>query len=307
MKPSAPPALSRSSYDRAVERRTDEQWLAAAWERARVLVVGADGTADVRAVDGPGGSSVGLDLRQPADAPEGSLRVFLGVDGDAVYFAALDLSEPEDADRRGAETRSPGVSRAGLRAVGAELDDVGSGLFVSAIALRNWHLRHPCCPRCGTPTEAVQGGWVRECPADGSLHFPRTDPAAIMLIHDGDDRCVLGRQAVWPSGRYSILAGFVDPGESAEAAVAREVGEEVGIAITDITYVASQPWPFPASIMLGFTARVDGDPTLRVDHNEIEDAQWFTRAQLRESKGTILLPSPVSIAYRLITDWLADG
>jgi NAD+ diphosphatase len=125
-----------------------------------------------------------------------------------------------------------------------------------------------------------------------------------MLVHDGDGRCVLGRQAVWPQGRYSILAGFVDPGESAEAAVAREVGEEAGIAVTDIRYVASQPWPFPASIMLGFTARVDGDPTLHIDNDEIQDARWFTRDEIRRRDGVALLPSPVSIAYRIITDWL---
>jgi NAD+ diphosphatase len=293
------PALSRGNYDRAVAHRNDPEWLAAAWNSARVLVIGADGAAPIR--DTPDGPR--LDFVPASAVPESATKIFLGEDADGPYFGALDLSD-------GAGMREPdewhGESRAGLRTVGAMLDDVGSGLFTEAVALRNWHVRHPRCPRCGAETQVTQAGWVRHCPVDGSDHFPRTDPAVIMLVHDGDGRCVLGRQAVWPQGRYSILAGFVDPGESAEAAVAREVAEEAGIAVTDIQYVASQPWPFPASIMLGFTARVDGDPTLHIDNDEIQDARWFTRDQIRRRDGVALLPSPVSIAYRIITDWL-DG
>jgi NAD+ diphosphatase len=125
-----------------------------------------------------------------------------------------------------------------------------------------------------------------------------------MLVHDGD-RCVLGRQAAWPPGRFSILAGFVEPGESAEAAVAREVAEEVGLQVADVRYVASQPWPFPQSLMLGFTARVDGDPTLHLDQDEIEEAHWFTREQLRSGQGPRALPPPVSIARNIIDRWVA--
>ena len=141
-------------------------------------------------------------------------------------------------------------------------------------------------------------------PTTGTEFFPRTDPAVIMLVHDGADRVVLGRQAVWPPGRFSILAGFVEPGESAEAAVAREVAEEVGLRVTDIRYVASQPWPFPQSLMLGFTARVDGDPTLHLDEDEIEEARWFTRDELRSGAGPRVLPPPVSIARHIIDRWV---
>jgi len=295
MRLSQTPSLSRGNYDRAVGRRTDPEWLATAWGSARVLLLGADGSTPI--ADGPRLALVG-----PGDVPEGVLRVFLGEDADGPYFAGIDLAREKEIAQG---EQWDGQPRAGLRTVGAQLDDVGSGLLTAAVALRNWHQRHPRCPLCGEPTEVTQGGWVRRCPADGTDHFPRTDPAVIMLVHDGEGRCVLGRQPVWPAGRYSILAGFVDPGESAESAVAREVGEEVGLAVRDVQYVASQPWPFPASIMLGYIARVDGDPTLHVDHEEIEDAQWFTRDQIRRHEGVALLPSPVSIAYRIITDWLA--
>lgn len=296
---SQPPALARAGYDLAVLRRADDAWLAAAWARSEVLVVAADGTAPVMdTATGPR-----LRLEPASSVPDGGLRVFLGERDGTPYFASLDLSGASDAP----DGRAPGGSRAGLRAIGADLDAAGSTLLTSAIALRNWHIRHPRCPRCGTPTEVVQAGWARRCPADGSEHYPRTDPAVIVLVHDGGDRCVLGRQPAWPPGRYSILAGFVEPGESAEAAVYREVGEEVGIALTDVTYVASQPWPFPDSLMLGYTARVCGDPTLRVDHDELEDARWFSRSEIRERRGIAMLPPPVSIAYRLITDWLSES
>ncbi|HEX3814952.1 MAG TPA: NAD(+) diphosphatase [Mycobacteriales bacterium] len=291
------PALSRGDYDRSVIRRNDPEWLATAWKSARVLLLDPDGTVPIQQTDtGPR-----LALVPPAEIPDSLVRVFLGEDADGPYFAALDFTPAREAQQ---PEQWAGEARAGLRSVGALLDDVGSGLFTAAVALRNWHRNHPRCPRCGTPTEVTQAGWVRHCPADGSDHFPRTDPAVIMLVTDGADRCVLGRQAVWPEGRYSILAGFVDPGESAESAVAREVGEEVGIAVRDVRYVSSQPWPFPASIMLGFTARVDGDPTLHVDEDEIQHAQWFSKDEIRRRDGVALLPSPVSIAYRLITDWL---
>jgi NAD+ diphosphatase len=295
---SAVPALSRGDYDRGVEHRTDPEWLATAWGSSRVLLLGADGSAPIRdSGDGPR-----LDFVPASAVPDGLVRAFLGTDSDGPYFAAMDLTAAKEIAQA---DRWEGESRAGLRAVGAQLDDTDSGLMTAAVALRNWHRTHTHCPRCGTPTDVTQGGWVRRCPADSTDHFPRTDPAVIMLVHDGNGRCVLGRQPVWPAGRYSILAGFVDPGESAESAVAREVGEEVGIGVTDIQYVGSQPWPFPASIMLGFIARVDGDPTLQVDPAEIEHARWFTRDEIRHRDGVALLPSSVSIAYRIITDWLA--
>jgi NAD+ diphosphatase len=156
----------------------------------------------------------------------------------------------------------------------------------------------------GAPTTIERAGWVQRDPDSGSEVFPRTDPAVIMLVHDGGDRCVLGRQAVWPPGRFSILAGFVEPGESAEAAVAREVAEEVGIAVTDVRYVASQPWPFPQSLMLGFVARAT-EEELKIDHDEIEEARWFSREELRTGTGPQALPPTVSIARHILDRWVA--
>jgi NAD+ diphosphatase len=286
-----PPTLSRSAHDRAAAHRDDPDWLAAAYDRAQVLLLTPELTTPVEeTTDGPR-----LLLRKAADVPADGARYFLGEDGDTPYFAVTG-----DRDLR-ADVWS------GLREAGALLDDAGAGLLTAAVALAQWHASHTHCPRCGAPTEMVRGGWTRRCTSDGTEHWPRVDPAVIMLIHDGAGRCILGRQPTWPPGRFSILAGFVEPGESAEAAVAREVAEEVGVAITDVRYAASQPWPFPSSLMLGFVARVDGDPALQVDGAELEDARWFSREQIRARDGLVALPPPVSIANRIITDWLESG
>ncbi len=281
-----PPALSRSTVDRAAHRRTDAGWLAAAWaDPASRVVVVEDGRAPIEGDR--------LVLVPTADAPAGE-RFFLGTeDGTAYWAVAGPLPEPA------------GARPQGLREVGALLGDRDTGLLTHAVGLANWHATHRRCSRCGRPTEAVLGGHVRRCPRDGSDHFPRTDPAVIMLVYDGADRCVLGRGPTWPAGRYSVLAGFVEPGESAEQAVAREVAEEVGLALTDLRYAASQPWPFPSSLMLAFTARATGH-ILTVDPVELADAAWYSRAAvLDESRaGRLILPPPVSIARRLIDDWL---
>jgi NAD+ diphosphatase len=282
------PLLSRSVHDRAAAHRDDPEWLAAAWAGARVLVLTPELTSPVEeTAAGPR-----LQFRPATAVPAGAARFFLGEHGGEPYFAAV-----ADRDLRA-------EAWAGLRELGAQLDDLGAGLLTAAVGLAQWHATHQRCPRCGTPTDSVRGGWTRQCPQDSSEHWPRVDPAVIMLVHDGGDRCVLGRQASWPEGRYSILAGFVEPGESAEAAVAREVAEEVGLAITDVRYAASQPWPFPSSLMLGFLARVSGDPTLVVDHTELSDARWFSREQIRRRDGIGGLPAAVSIAHRILTDWL---
>ena len=235
-------------------------------------------------------------VEQPA-LPQGA--VFLGEADDVPYAALRGPEAPTAGGRR--------VDRwAGLREIGADLGDLDAGLLAEAVAILEWHDRHRYSPLSGAATTVEQAGWVQRDPSDGTAFFPRTDPAVIMLVHDGADRLVLGRQAAWPPGRFSILAGFVEPGESAEAAVAREVAEEVGLRVTDIRYVGSQPWPFPQSLMLGFTARVEGPDALHPDPSEIEEARWFTRAQLLAGEGPQALPPPVSIARHIIDRWLRD-
>ena len=202
----------------------------------------------------------------------------------------------------------PGLRPAGLREAAALLNDRDAGLFTHAVALANWHATHTHCPRCGTPTVTVAAGHAQRCPADGSEHFPRIDPAVIMLVTDPDDRCLLARNRRWPERRVSILAGFVEPGESAEQAVAREVQEETGIAVARVRYAGSQPWPMPQSLMLGFRAAASGDLELRVDDDEIAEAHWYSREELRLALAAqeILLPPPVSIAHRLIQSWYGE-
>ena len=202
----------------------------------------------------------------------------------------------------------PGLRPAGLREAAALLNDRDAGLFTHAVALANWHSTHTHCPRCGTPTVTVAAGHAQRCPADGSEHFPRIDPAVIMLVTDPDDRCLLARNRRWPERRVSILAGFVEPGESAEQAVAREVREETGIVVTQVRYAGSQPWPMPQSLMLGFRAVAAGELDLRVDDDEIAEAHWYSREELRSALAAreILLPPPVSIAHRLIESWYGE-
>jgi NAD+ diphosphatase len=183
-----------------------------------------------------------------------------------------------------------------------------AGLLTHAVALDNWHSVHTHCPRCGALTNLVSGGHSRICPVDHSEHFPRTDPAMITLVTDARDRALLARNSAWPQRRVSILAGFVEPGESVEHAVEREVAEETGIVVHEIRYLGSQPWPMPASLMLGFWARAHGTQPIRVDEEEIVEAYWFSRDELRAAMAAeeIRLPPPVSIAYRIIESWYGD-
>ncbi len=228
-----------------------------------------------------------------ADADD---TTFLGVDpqGRAVF-----------ARHRDDEGDLPAGSRwAGLREVGLDLPALDREILTTAVALDAWHRSHTRCPRCGGATVRTQAGWVRRCAHDGTDHYPRTDPAIIVLVVDADDRALLARQSRWPPGWMSTLAGFVEPGESAEAAVHREVGEEVGIALTGLQYVASQPWPFPASLMLGFRATARSGP-VRADGIEIAEARWFSRPDLAAAgdRGDVLVPPALSIAHRLIRGW----
>jgi NAD+ diphosphatase len=297
-----PLALARSAIDRAAEQRTDADWLARVRSGAgtQVLVVD-DGKTLVRF--GPDGAS--LVLLPAAQAPDGA-DFFLGLDKDGrAYFSAM-APLPDPA---GLPADGPGeVKPAGLREAGALLGDRDAGLFTHAVALANWHASHPRCPRCGALTTVVTGGHARLCPVDGSEHFPRTDPAMITLVTDDADRALLARNSRWPERRVSILAGFVEPGESAEQAVVREVAEETGIVVDEVRYLGSQPWPMPQSLMLGFWARAAGSQPIRVDEEEIAEAHWFSRADLRAAMadGKIRLPPPVSIAHRIIEAWYGE-
>jgi NAD+ diphosphatase len=287
-------ALARGEVDRSTERRGDADWLAAAWADpgTRVLVV-ENGQALVRSGDG----RADLVFVAPAQAPDG-VRFLLGTDaGGVVYFG---VAGPLPAPEPGSEAQP--IS---LRQAGPLLSDRDAGLMTHAVALGNWHAVHTHCPRCGARTEPELAGHSRRCVVDGSEHFPRLDPAVIMLVTDPDDRCLLARNAMWPERRVSILAGFVEPGESAEQAVAREVHEETGITVGDARYVGSQPWPMPHSLMLGFRARATGSLEITVDSDEIAEAHWFSREDLRASiaSGEIRLPPPVSIAHRIIESW----
>jgi NAD+ diphosphatase len=287
-------ALSRSAVDRAAHLRGDEAWLAARWSdpTTRVLVLD-HGRTQVS------GEPPTLATVRPEHAPPG-LRLLLGVDpaGAACFAVATDAGQHPDLGE-------PDGSRwAGLREVGALLGDAEAGLLVHAVALANWHETHTHCPRCGSPTQPALAGSVRRCVADGTEHYPRTDPAVIMAVVDGDDRLLLGHQPRWPEHRFSTLAGFVEPGESLEQAVRREVLEEVGVRVGRVDYLGSQPWPFPSSLMLGFIAHAEGAEP-RVDGEEISEARWFTRAELTREVADrqVLLPHAVSIARRLVEHW----
>ncbi len=296
------------NLDRATDRRKDTPWLTARlasddtrvapiW-RGQTLIVDSDAARPrLSALAGCAGALLAAELgvEEPA---------LLGLDGDTAWFA-LDVSVLDSPEAH------PALTGAGrfveLRSVGALLPATEAALAAYARGLIWWHQRHRFCGVCGHATAPAEGGHVRICgaPACAVHHFPRTDPAVIMLVHDGE-RCLLGRQPRFPPGLFSTLAGFVDPGESLEEAVAREVFEETGVRVADIRYHSSQPWPFPSSLMLGFYARAVST-AIRVQPEEMEEARWFERSHLRAlGPGEVpLLPRADSISRRLINDWIA--
>jgi NAD+ diphosphatase len=277
-------ALSVRAHDRAGRRRTDDAWLEETWAdpATRVLML-ARGRFPVE-----NGTSIAW--RSPSEVPEGQ-RVFLGEQAGVAHFAVM-LDSPLDD------------TWADLRRVGPSLSTADASLLVHAVALAEWHRAHRFCPRCGSPLSVAAAGHVLTCTGCGREQFPRTDPAVIMLVTDEHDRALLGRQPGWPEGRYSTLAGFVDPGESLEDAVRREVAEEVGVEIGEVSYLGNQPWPFPASLMIGFFARALTTEIV-VDEDEISDARWFTRERMRAEAeaGTLLLPGGISISRTLVETW----
>lgn len=298
-----PPALSVANLDRSEDRREPGR-LAASWRAARLLVVSQDGALPVLLGD-DGARLVFTEAAEwGAQPPRGA--ILLGTIGDVDYWA---LSRWLDAAHRDQPYRT-------VRVIGPLLGDDEAALATTAVALARWHADAAFCSRCGRPTAADFSGHSRTCPA-GHQEFPRTDPAVIVLVHDGADSAVLARQPSWAPGRFSVLAGFAEAGESLEATVAREIGEEVGIPVDQVEYLGSQPWPFPRSLMIGFAARAPQAAVLRPRPGEIEDARWFSREELRVLLSRdadrhdevavaalpapgITLPGPVSIARRMV-------
>ncbi|MET0928234.1 MAG: NAD(+) diphosphatase [Aeromicrobium sp.] len=273
-------AFDHAQHDRAAHLRKDDVWRSS---DVKVLVIGGEYVATL------GGA--GLRWITMDEAPEGEW-IFLGTRGDDRYAAVM-------VDRVPAE-----LEPASLRMIGPTVAPEEASLGVHAVGIARWHQTHRFCARCGAPSDIAQGGHVRICPACGAHHFPRTDPAVIMLITDDQDRALLGRQPVWPEGRFSTLAGFVEPGETLGDAVRREVMEEVGIEVGDVTYAASQPWPFPSSLMLGFFGKAL-KTNIQVDQDEIAEARWFSREEVTEmtASSELLLPPDVSISRWLLNTW----
>jgi NAD+ diphosphatase len=302
-----PNAFTGAPLDRAADERKDPAWVAAQREHpsARALLAG-DAGVHVMTSDP---SRLAL---VPLAEAHGAEPILLGLDARGPVFVVdterdgepprpLVGGRPSQGGADGAPTRP-----VGLRDVVGELPREAGGLVAYAASLVNWHRRHGFCSACGTASGPASGGLVRVCPNCGTHHFPRTDPVVIMAIHDGPERLLLGRQPSWPENRYSTLAGFVEAGETLEEAVAREVREEAGVEIEAPEYASSQPWPFPGSLMLGFSARWrSGEP--RRQAGEIEDVRWFSREEVAAGiagHGGPDLPDRYAIARRLIEAWL---
>ncbi|MEZ0492194.1 NAD(+) diphosphatase [Kineococcus sp. TBRC 1896] len=296
-------ALSRQHLDRNGVDRVPASRLADLWASpgTRVLRVHAGRAPVVGTPEGPR-----LVLRAPTEVPAPGpedLQLYLGVE-DGVHHVAVISTEAEPESTDGA---AGGEEWRGLREVGEQLPARDAGLFTEALSMGNWHAVTRFSPRTGQPLTATTSGWVKTEP-DGREHFPRTDAAVIMAIISPDDRLLLGHQPIWPANRYSVLAGFVEPGECFEDTVRREAFEEAGIVVgtdpDDVRYLGSQPWPFPASLMVGFAARAV-TTEIKVDGDEIALARWFSREELTEElrTGGVLPPPGVSIARRLIEAW----
>ena len=310
---------ARPLLDRVSHLRKNDPWIAdrldhgasnfiPVW-REKSLVTGSIESGDVRGV------FLSRDQAKPFINEE-TVWVYLGEDDSETAWFGVDvstLSRPE-ATALGYEASAEGARFEALWGLGTLLPAAEASRLAFAKAMVYWHLQHRFCGRCGAPTISKVAGHVRQCNDTdcGKESFPRTDPAVIMLVTgevDGEDALLLGRQAVWPKGMFSVLAGFVEPGESLEEAVVREVFEEAGVRVEaeDVDYRASQPWPFPSSIMIGMRARAS-DQSLTVNKEEMDDARWFTRSEIENRKKTgLYLPRPVSVGRALIDEWLAQG
>ena len=290
--------------DRASELRSDEAALDRLWNSAKIIRV----SNSKLATDGKSLqflSATEVEKLITSNIFTGGDKYFLGIDtaSKAAYFAW-------DCDEVGlpaGETSTEGL--ASLRELGGTLDEFQLGISMHVIALSNWHRSHPHCSKCGAETKSTLGGSVRVCIKDQSQHHPRTDSAVIVLVKDKDDRILLGHQPIWPDGRFSTFAGFLEPGETFEQCVEREVFEESGVKVNEIKYLGSQPWPFPASIMIAFSAVVDDPSTAKADGVEITEVRWFSRDDLKSSvaDGSLLLPPTISVARKMIAMWFGPG
>ena len=276
--------LSRSTVDRAAYIRNDATAVDEAWHKAEIIHFNGTGFLT---------TGYSLKILSSTDVTGKGERIFLGIQGESSYF--LWCSEEKLGNEEDYKT---------LREISAELTSLGIGLAVHGQAVALWHHKHPICAVCGLPTDPALGGSIRRC-AQGHEHYPRTDPAIIVLVKDKDDRILLGRQAVWPEFRFSTFAGFVEAGESFEQCVIREVLEESGVSVADIHYLGSQPWPFPQSLMIAFEATIQDPENARPDGEEIVEIRWFDRDGLYAAimEGTLLLPPSISVARAMIQAW----
>jgi NAD+ diphosphatase len=278
------------------------------WEKAKILHL-ASGRIAISG-DALNFLSAGKvsDAIASGDFAEGS-RYFLGLDIETrTPFFAWDTQWKKSFSDDEAAEREKNLGFSTLREMGTLFSEQELELSLHATALSNWHHAHPRCPRCGGATRVDLGGAARFCDADQSQHHPRTDSAVIVLIKDRADRILLGHQPVWPEGRFSTFAGFLEPGETFEQCVSREIFEESNITVSEIQYLGSQPWPFPASIMISFEAVTDNPEVARGDGEEITEVKWFSRAELKAAAadGSLLLPPGISVARKMIERWLGE-
>ena len=288
--------LARAAVDRGAERRAEPTLVSVllADPRTRVLLV-RHGAVAMR-------GGVALNLLGPRELGEHTADLgrwlYLGTEDGVGYLAAVIR---DDADARSSDWAT-------LRDVGAALSDRDAGLATMAVGLAAWHRSLVHCPHCGAELVVEDSGWLLRCPVDASPHYPRTDPAVIMAVLDASDRLLLARASRWSQRRFSTVAGFVEPGESAEQAVRREVAEETGVIVGEVTYLGSQPWPFPGSLMLAFRAAAVTTP-ITVDGVELTEARWFSRAELAADiqAGLVAMPSRASIARVMIEDWFGGA
>ena len=307
--PKNPNVFANSPLDRAAHLRTNQEWLAGAladkrtlfipvWKLRPFLIKNREGRREAGWIT----AELALPLMRP-----GATTVFLGVMRDMPHFA-IDVSGGPDPSADGVLA---GLGHfADLRTVAEEIDPGDAAILAQAKSIIDWHQRHGFCANCGGPTSQADAGYKRYCVACNTEHFPRTDPVVIMLALHGDS-CLLGRQEKWPAGFYSALAGFVEPGETIEEAVARELTEEAGIKIGDVLFHSTQPWPYPSSLMIGCFARAT-TTDVTVDMTELSDARWFTRAEVKDAlekrgKGDLRLPPPLAIAHQLVKSWIEEG